>query len=232
MNDEKIDDLVGPLLWRQLVPLFPGDADRQREFKKFVARVIDAYPADQLLQELASHPKVEKAKLAMLVKRLDQTLAAIFELAPHYAVAIADLGARGAKKEMIDLPRLETDLALLKLGAMRFVSALEPTKGKPPNFALEEAVRTLMRLFQDELGLSIGIRWNKPNGGAAEASTEGTRVIVAILKRVPNPPTETAIFNMIRRVKEDPDGESRSPLDDAMRAHFDELDASLLSGRD
>ena len=211
--------------------LLPLDASAWLSFELRISEIMIGYDCSFLIQQMSGHPKVQKAKLEKLSTALETAVNALLTLPPDYNVAIGALASRGSRRDSIDTVRLETEMALLRLGAQRFLRAFEPPKGRPVQYALEEAARALLRMIEDDLGFEVGVRWNKAKDIPPEPATDGAKAIVAVLRHTCPQPSVTAILNMIEKVQKNPSDDSPSPFDPVIRAHFDELDASLLSTR-
>jgi len=224
--------MLDETLRAELQILLTSAAQNVDEIVPEIIDIRERYEDELFITCISGHPKEQKQRLKKLVKGLDSALDALLELPAEYYVAITALGARGIPGRELDSNQIETDMALLALGAQRFLRSFEAPKGRPVQSALENAVRALLRLIRDRLGLEITIRWNKDSGLSPEPSSDGCRAIVAILVSFASPPARTAILNMIDKVKDDPDGEAPSPFDPVVRATFDELDASLWPGRE
>lgn len=223
--------LDGPLR-STLHDLLPLDGSVWPSVEERISEILIGYDCSFLIQQMSGKPKEQKTKLAKLSTALETAVDALLALPPDYNVAIATLASRGMRSDSIDTIRLETEMLLLRLGAQRFLRAFEPSKGRPNHYALEEAVRSLLQLIETELGIEVGIRWNKEKDKPPEAGTDGAKAIEAVLRRTCPQPSVTAILNMIDKVQKSPLEETPSPFDPVIRAHADELDASLLPGRE
>lgn len=159
MDDATHSGLDEPLR-TTLRDLLRLDASAWQRFELRVSEILIGYDCSFLIQEMSGKPKDQKAKLAKLSTALGAAVDALLALPPDYNVAIATLASRGTGTDSIDTIRLETEMALLRLGAQRFLRAFEPPIGRRRQYPLEEAVRSLLRLIEDELGLEVGIRWN------------------------------------------------------------------------
>jgi hypothetical protein len=119
----------------------------------------------------------------------------------------------------------------LALGADEFLEVFEPAKGRPLDVALDEAVRALLNLIEDRLGAKIRIQWNKRFGRPPERASDGARLLIAVLQATEGPPAQTALLIMVKCIRNGRVPAGPSHLVALFRAHFDELDASLLPDR-
>lgn len=101
---------------RDLIPL---DASSRESFELRISEILIGYECSFLIQEMSGIPKDQKAKLAKLSTALGTAVDALLALPPDYNVAIGVLASRGTGRDSIDTVRLETEMALLRLGAQR-----------------------------------------------------------------------------------------------------------------
>lgn len=208
-----------------------SDPDHIAALSAAVEEALRQYLTEKLARSLWKSAKHQKQQFATLSTLLTKTGDAFSDLNAEYVVAIGELAARSDDGETIDIVELPNRLLRVAAGISDFLDRFEPPRGPPTNRELESAVRLLLPVIEDLAGVQAKIRWNKNTGRPPEPRSPSASALVRILRQFPQPPTSTAILNMIRKVQEQP---KRKPddLDAIIGTHFDELDASLRPDRE
>jgi hypothetical protein len=121
-------------------------------------------------------------------------------------------------------------IAALKNGAAIFQKWYSPTASRPPNLALETAVRAFIELMEteDDQNVVVALNKNRPTGPSLDSAT--AKSLGILLQRVDPHVSTTAIVNMVRKIRRR--AQSYDPGFELMDANpYAVLDASLLPSR-
>lgn len=228
-TDEEIDQLVGQLTEQAASELGLAGPDRVKSIGKAIRRALDEYIMERVARLYWKPAKQQKQQLIDLRLLLVKTYTAFRELNSEYVVAIGQLAedAGGKLKDTVALPG---QLMAVAIGITDFLDRYEPPRGAPPNIALESAVRELLPVLEELASVAAKVRWNKNTGKPPEPRSKSASALVRIVRGFPDPPSRTAILNMIEKVHKQPN-RTQDDLDAIMRAYVDELDLSLLPNR-
>jgi hypothetical protein len=193
--------------------------------------VLKTYDVDKLVEGFSGQPKSQKAvisKISLQIAKLEESLVS---LAPEFAIAISSIpGNDYDGLKVVELVELMQKLAMLREGAVSFLSRYEPAKHRPADLPLELAVRALLSVIEDKLGFDVRAGFKKAEANAPTFYTPGSLVMREVLLASNNPPSETAIVNMLHGVRKRAEV-PRSPMMAVIEAHSDPYDLSLLPRR-
>ena len=135
--DEVVDDAVAIL-----------DLPAEREnalLRAGLTRIAENWRVDRLMQSISGGPRDQRMRLRQLAKSIQKTTVLMSQIAPEYAAALA-VDEDGSPISLLDA---EDTLSRLRLRIEHFDRTYRPHNG-PSDFALDEAVRELLRLFASE----------------------------------------------------------------------------------
>lgn len=229
-SEEEIDRLREQETQRCATDLGLSEPDHIAALSAAIEEALRQYLTEKLARSLWKSAKDQKTQLANLGTLLTRTSDAFSDLNAEYVVAIGELAERLDGGNPIDIVDLPNQLLKVEAGITDFLDRFEPPRGPPTDRALESAVRVLLPAIENLAGVEAKIRWNKNTGSPPEPRSPSASALVRILRQFPQPPSSTAILNMISKVHEQPN-KKPDDLDAIIDTHFDDFDASLLLGR-
>jgi len=109
-----------------------------------------AFAEGREVEHLWGVPGEQRTAIRRLIRSLENTLIALYSVTPEYLVAFEPLLDKAKPSSTDDLlTRTIDSLFAFHEAAVRFDERYKPNKGAPPDLVLEEAVRDLLDLFQD-----------------------------------------------------------------------------------
>ena len=216
-----------------------------REVTDSVVGLLELGPDDRLLLEATAaqvwleysealafqkkwrSAKVQRGEVGKLIGHMGHALEALEKLAPACLEAIADLGRwiPPERKEPVDIEASVDSFERLIWGGYQFLERLAQGPGRPDDFALLRAVKTTVALLESSFSCAVKIRWNRNTDLSPAPRSKGAEALVYLLKALPGRPTQTAILNMVQKVRRS--GKARDPRNvvrDTHRYDFDEND--------
>jgi len=191
------------VLLDQVASLLGLDAEQRTKLDETAARAWVRYRDACAFQERWGSAKLQKDQAAKVMMHLAEAVEALEALAPDCVDAIADV-ARAMEpkiKHDLDIEAFVDHCWHLSLASMHFLDRLDAGRGRPTNFALQEAVRCFVSLFEEKFACAIKIRWNKNTDQPPAPLSKGAKALVALLRAFPARPTQTSILNMVERVR-------------------------------
>lgn len=195
--------------------------------------VVERYSSFKWILPLYGNPKQQKQLISRLVTALDRALAILDDITPEYLVELERMVELASPVEE-RRSRWDSPATIRKFrdASRRFLKGYDPKKGANTNIPLEEAIRSLLPLFEGATGRKAVFSQNKNKPGGPSLNSPEARAIGILLQGVDRAATPTAIVNMIEKVRRQPE-ESEHPLDAIIRAdRLAALDVSLARGRD
>lgn len=192
------------------------------DFEERLREIGASYFTGRMLERFQGNPKEQRQKLQKLVRSISLVLDALGSLSPEHNQAVSYIGGQLEPDEH-DLDPSECAAVLMKwgIGANLLLQNLETPMGRPTDVPLERAVRAVLALFDDKLGLAVKVAMRKHSGRGPTAATDGAHAIVRFLRSLPEAPTETAILSMINKVRRSPKS-AQSDLDRLEAARLNE----------
>lgn len=182
-------------------------APARSAFTAELSTIAETYHLDVEVTPSYGHPKEQRAALRALRKSVSETIDRMEWISAEYAVQLdAMLTPPESHLDCGQSLMLEAQnlLPLLELAIDRFDRNYAPKRGRPADVPLEDAVRSLIELIADATGQKPHVKQNKTTGDAPELSSPEAKAIGKLLMEINPQLTETAIANMIEKVKNDP----------------------------
>jgi hypothetical protein len=176
-------------------------------FTAELGHIADAYRLDLDVVPFYGRPKEQRAALRALRKSVGETIDRMELISAEYAVQLdamltpSETHLDRGQSLMLEAQNL---LPLLELAIDRFDRNYSPKRGRPTDVPLEEAIRSLIGVIDDATGQKPLIKQNKTTGAAPELGSPEAKAIGTLLRAINPRLTETAIANMIEKVKNDP----------------------------
>jgi len=166
--------------------------------------------------------------MARLQERLESVNLYLLAIDPDYLVAL-DSWLYDAPHFRPDIVTLRDHLQRLERDVEKLLTTFEPKRGPPVNMPLEEAIRELLPLLEDTLNQPVRVAQNKHKGENPSMTSPGARAISSILRGIDPPLSETAIANMIERVRLQP--EATETNEQRLTELMSPYDLSLMPNR-
>ena len=170
-------------------------------------RIADSYRLDLEASPYYGRPKKQRHALRALRKVLGETIQKMDLISAEYAVQLdamltpPEAHPYCGKSLMLEAGNL---LPLLELAIDRFDRNYRPKLGRRADVPLEEAVRDLSDLLEDTTGQKPSVKQTKTTGAAPTLGSPQAKAIGKLLMTINTALTETAVANMIEKVKFSP----------------------------
>jgi len=186
-------------------------------------RIAEDWVTGRMMQAISGRPGDQRAWLRQLAKAIAKTTDLMSAIAPEYVAAIA-VGDEGS----IRFHDVQATLSRLQAQIESFDRSYEPHKGSA-DIALDQAVRSLISLFQTEGLISPKVRQAREGIDAGLMSKEAVAIGILLQGSASDVDTRT-LANKIGEI-----GKGQKPLvshlDAIFAAREGRLDASLLPAR-
>lgn len=177
------------------------DAEKIEVLGGAIKKAHEEYQFLKSIQGSMRSSKELKKEIGKLHGRLFKVLESIYSIEPLYFGALGASAQRAAPHRSFDVDSVIPDLQQLTMGVSHFLDLFDPPKGNPGNLPLEAAVRVLLPVVEDLTSSKALVSLNKHSGDSPQPRSKAARAIVATIRKFEEPPSDSAILNMITKVQ-------------------------------
>lgn len=159
----------------------------------------------ELINKRSTKPvKEQKKALKDLANTLNKLNGILNVLGTEYIFRLDQDAKKRGVGDQINFETLKSVSGTAETLIRDFLDSFSPPKGRSVNWALEHAVRILMPVVETLANCEADIKWNKNTDEAPEPGSRSAEFMVHVISQFQGTPTQTAILNMIAKVKENP----------------------------